>query len=346
MNDNVDANSGDDHELSSGLPQTIGFGPELWTDQFSIDERILSHPLYSEPVIRTPQARGAYHACKERMRYGIDGFTVIGKPGMGRRGVVSVMRGYLHQEFPRLATFEHAISRFPSEKPSVNLSGLLVSAANEKTGGARTAQLDRLTSMLEERARTSNIPLCVLFLHNSEFANEALCNTLLDLRDSLRLRGLRIFFVHCALFDPFMNLVGELKKKLRPAELRSIFGTAYDVYAPETVEEYREILSEIDTAPFGSAGNATWIEALLPEAYRGGFRLASQAEPLHDAVRTFAGGRLSVRMFFEVVRTVVAQSTSQDRCGFEIPPEIWGDAVRLVTGVGYSYLLESGSQER
>ena len=85
--------------------------------------------------------------------------------------------------------------------------------------------------------------------------SEIFCHTLLDLRDSLRLRGVRIFFIHCALFKPFMQLVGSLKPKFRPAELRSIFGTAHDVHAPDSAEEYRDILSEIDTAPFDRAGN-------------------------------------------------------------------------------------------
>ena len=342
MNDRADANFDGDDAVSRGLPQAVDSSLEFWRDQFSIDERTLSHPLYSEPVIRTPQGRIAYHACKERMRYGIEAFTVVGKPGMGRRGVVSVIHDYLHQELPRLATFEHAISRFPSTKPTSILSDLLAAAGNDVTGGVRAKQLQHLTTLLEEKVRASNLPLCVLLLHNSEFANETFCRTLLDLRDSLRLRGIRIFFIHCVLFSPFMKLVGDLKHVFSSAEIRSIFGTAHEVIAPTSAEEYREILGEIDTAQFDSVGNVTWIEALLPEAYRSGFRMASQARALDDAIRSSAGGRLTVRMFFDVVRTVVAQSAIQDRAGFQIPREIWCDAVRLVSGVGFSYLLESG----
>lgn len=342
MSDGVDSDFGDEHDVSSGLPQTVDSGLEFWGSQLSIDEQVFSHPLYSEPVIRTPQARNAYHECKERMRCGIEGFTVIGKPGMGRRGVVSVIRGYLHQEFPRLTTFEHAISRFPAAKPSEPLSGLLAALAGHQiNGGVRAKQLELLADMLVDKIRASKIPLCVLFLHNSEFADDVFFQTLLDLRDSLRLRGVRIFFVHCALFELFMKRVRALYPKFRSSEIRSIFGTAYEAKAPESVKDYGEILSEIDTAPFGSAGNVTWTEALLPEAYRGGFRLASQAKALDCAIKNIIGRSLSVRMFFEVVRTVVAKSATQDAREFEIPGDIWCDAVRIVAEIGGGYLLES-----
>uniref|UniRef100_E1TI41 Uncharacterized protein n=1 Tax=Burkholderia sp. (strain CCGE1003) TaxID=640512 RepID=E1TI41_BURSG len=343
MNNDVGGKVSDHDDVSPELLQTVDLSQEIWGNQFSIDERILSNPLYCVPIIRTPQSRNAYHSCKERMCYGIDGFTVLGEPGMGRRGVVSVIRGYLKQEFPRLTTFEHTISRFRSTKPTGALSALLAAAEHELTGGVRERQLDRLAKILEEQVRASGIRLCVLLLHNSEFASETFCKTLMDLRDSLRLRGVRIFFIHCAEIAPFLKLVGSLKERgFKIAEIRAIFGTAHEITAPGSAEDYAEIFTEIDTTPFGSAGNMTWLGALLPQACQGGFRLASQAGVLDGAIKDVAGGRLDVRMFFEVVRTVIAGSVTQDRRGFNIPPDIWSDAVRLVTGVGDGYLLESG----
>ncbi|CAE6756197.1 hypothetical protein R20943_03155 [Paraburkholderia aspalathi] len=321
----------------SGTPEAPG--PAVWTEDRSPEERVLTHPLFGEPNIRTPPGVEAYHAGKRRMLDGIAGFCVLGDPGMGRRGVLKMMRGYLSQEFPRLAVIEHVLSRHALTTPSAVLSSLLVSAGHSVVGGSRIAQLQRLLNLQEEKALISGAPLSVVILHNAEYVNEVVCETLLDLHDGLRLHGIRPFTISGALLDPFVTRMSQLAGSLHVTELRSVFGSVHYLRFLEGIEDYTAVLAEIDTLLVGHPNPTTWTEALLPLAYRGGFRLTSQAPALHaGVVSQVPTGRFPVRDLFDVVRQVLAMAASLDSPEFEIPPDSWAEAVRIVMGIGIAYL--------
>ncbi|WP_321908583.1 hypothetical protein [Burkholderia cepacia] len=316
----------------------------VWVGEKSPEERVLTHPLFGEPAIRTLPSVEAYLACKNRMLSGVGGFSLLGVRGAGRRGALKVMRAYLSQEFPSLSVIEYLL---PQSSPSTScavLHDLLASAGISVTGGARSAQFQRLMNMQQERALVSGIPRCVVFLYNAEYMNEVICKTLLDVRDGLQLRGIRLFTISGALFDKFISRISSLRNRLGDDALGSLFGSVYQLRELSGVEDYGAVLTEIDTLLMSDPYPVTWTEALLPQAYGGGFRLASQADALHAAVESQTlTGRLPVRSLFGVVSQVLSLAVHLDAPEFEIPLNVWADAVRVVMGVGAAYLPSPSS---
>jgi len=316
---------------------------DAWSVVPSTDsERLLRHPLFGEPAIRTPPATEAYLAFRERMLNGLDGFTLIAtQQGMGRRGALRVMREYLLQEFPRLSTFEHVLTRF-EHTPSDVRAGLLTSVGHTLPFGRGDVQLRRLANMLEEQVEFSGSNVAVLFLYNAEYVDETVCKVLLDLRDIVRMRSIRLFFVCCAFIDKFAQVTVRLLKTIDPSGLRSLFGSVYYLRALSSVEDYAAVLSEIDTLGCGNLGEMTWGEALLPQAYHSGFRLASQADALSHAIRGNSRP-LSVQNLFLVIRNVLTVSVGLDEPGFEIPVETWSQAIAVVQSIGAAYLPQTST---
>lgn len=316
----------------------------VWFDEKSPEERVLTHPLFGESTIRTLPSVEAYFACKDRMLSGVGGFSLLGGRGVGRRGALKVMRAYLSQEFPSLGVIEYLLPQSPPSTSCAVLSDLLASTGLSVTGGSRVAQLQRLMNMQQERALVSGIPRCVVFLYNAEHLNEVVCRTLLDIRDGLLLRGIRLFVVSGALLDQFISRISSLRNRLGDDALRSLFGSAYQLRELSGIEDYSAVLVEIDTLLTNDPFPVTWTEALLPLAYGGGFRLASQAGALHAAVESQTlTGRLSVRSLFGVVSQVLSLAVHLDAPEFEIPTNVWADAVRVVMGVGAAYLPSPSS---
>lgn len=315
-------------------------------DAVSAEERILTNPLFGEPVIKTGPAREAYHSLRERLLGGISGFTVLGQRRMDLPGTLGVMRHYLMQEYPRLAVYEHLVSRRSPRTESDALSNLLHSMGHRILRGSHDDKIARLLNMQEEQALVSGSPLSIWVIHNAELLDVAQCKVLLEMRGHLELKGIRLFLVHGAHVDSFMTRIRKLVRGLSQSELRTLFGTVHALRGLSGLQEYADVLMEIDTLMVSQESPVTWTQALLPKAYERGFRLTSQAPALHAAILTRnPDGAFPNRALFDAIRSVMSTSARYDSPNFKIPQELWAQAVTTVMGIGSSYLQsDSGSQ--
>lgn len=310
-----------------------------WDDGRSPAEVVLQHPFFCEPAIRTRPIFESYVLCRDRMLSGVEGFVVLGERGSGRRVALKVIHSYFSQEFPDLTAIEYLVPKCSSESPNVVLADLLASGGLRVIGGTRTAQFQRLMNMLEERVLVSGIRRCIIFLYNAENISQVECQILLDIRDGLLFRGIRLFVASSALVGEFRSKVSILKEKIGGESLRSIFGSGYSIRPLEGAQDYAGIMSEIDTLIISDSGSITWTQEMLPIAYSNGFRLISQADPLHIAVTSrVKAGRISARSLFGVIRQVLAKAIGDDSLEFAIPAGTWRDAVNVVLDVGVAYL--------
>uniref|UniRef100_E1TI42 Uncharacterized protein n=1 Tax=Burkholderia sp. (strain CCGE1003) TaxID=640512 RepID=E1TI42_BURSG len=310
----------------------------------SAEERILTNPLFGEPVIKTAPAREAYYALRLRLLSGMSGFTVLGKSEMGPGETLKVLCQYLKQEYPQLPVYEHVVWRCSSPTQSRVLSALLSSAGHGILRGSDEDRMKRLLNMQEEKALVGGSPSSVWMIHNAELIDVWTCKALLDMRNALILRGIRLFLVHGANVDPFLRRVSSLVPKVGQNELRTLFGDSHTLRGVSGLEEYAGILMEIDTRKIGAESAVTWSQALLPEAYRGGFRLKNQAPALHAAItERNLEGEFPIRALFEVIRSVMSMSARHDSPDLEIPQDVWARAVAVVMGIGSSYLQGSST---
>ncbi|EOH6072766.1 hypothetical protein ACMAVI_001859 [Burkholderia cenocepacia] len=312
-------------------------------DETSVEERVLSHPLFGEPTIRTIPSVEAYYACKRRMLDGICGFSLLGERGSGHRVALKVIRTYLAQEFPGLGVLSYLLPRYPPTNSRAVLADLLASAGMLATGGSRAAQFQRLMNLQQEKALVSGIPRSIVFLYGAEHVNEVVCNTLLEIRDGLLLRGIRLFTISGSRIGLFTARISMLRGLVGDDDLGAIFGSVHQLRGLEGVEDYRALFAEIDTLTVDMTSQITWTEALLPLAYHNGFRLASQAPALQTAIEDRTSSKtLPIRALISVVRQVISMAAHLDSPDFEIPPYIWKDAVGIVMGVGAIYLPSVG----
>ncbi|OXC76251.1 hypothetical protein [Caballeronia sordidicola] len=313
-------------------------------DEVSPEERLLIHPLFGEPAIKSAPTLETYHACRERLLNGTTAFTVLGKPGMDCRGALRVIRQYLKQEYPHLTTFEHTVSRFRSARPYVVLSSLLNSVKHGVAGGSPEAQMSRLVNMQEERALISGFPRSVWILHNVELIGFQTCQIMLDMRDRLALKGIRLFLVNGAFAEPFMTQIASFSSVLSGSEIQTVFGSIHPLRGLSGLQEYAEVLMEIDSMPIRRDSPITWTESLLPLAFRNGFRLTKHAPAIHAAITArMPLGNFPDRSFLDVVRNVLSVSARNDAPDFDIPPMVWENAVDVVIGIGNSYLQAVGA---
>jgi hypothetical protein len=312
-------------------------------DEVSPEERVLIHPLFGEPAIKSAPTLETYHACRERLLNGTTAFTVLGQPGIDCRGSLRVIRQYLKQEYPHLTIFEHTVSRFRSSKPYVVLSSLLNSIKHGVTGGSPEAQMARLVNMQEERALISGFPRSVWILHNAELIGVQTCQIMLDMRDRLALKGIRLFLVNGAFVEPFMTQIASFSPELSASEIQTVFGSIHPLRGLSGLQEYAGVLTEIDSMPIRRDSPITWTESLLPLAYRNGFRLTKHAPAIHAAITArMPLGNFPDRSFLDVVRNVMSVAARNDAPDFDIPPPVWENAVDVVIGIGNSYLQAVG----
>jgi hypothetical protein len=306
---------------------------------FSAEERILTSPLFGEPVIENAPAREAYQALRLRLLNGMSGFTVLGQPEMGPGETLKVLRQYLKQEYPQLPVFEHVVWRCSSPTQSGLLSALLSSAGHGIRRGSDEDKMTRLLNMQEEKALVCGSPLSVWMIHNAELIDVWTCRALLGMRNALMLRGIRLLLVHGAHVDPFLRRVSTLAPKVGESELRTLFGDLHALRSLSGLAEYAGVLMEIDTQTISTESRLTWSQALLPEAYRGGFRLKNQAPALYAAItERNLEGEFSIRALFEVIRSVMSMLARRDSPDLKIPQHMWARAVAMVMGTGCSYL--------
>ena len=198
----------------------------------------------------------------------------------------------------------------------------------------------RLLNMQEEKALVSGSPLSVWMIHNAERLDVCTCKALLDMRNALMLKGIRLLLIHGAHVHPFMRHIPALRRELEETELRTLFGSIHAHRGLSGLEEYAEVLMEIDGLTVSNKSPVTWTEALFPQAYADGFRLKGQAPALHAAIlERSTDGKFSRRALFDTIRSVVSISARQDSSNFNIPQEAWMRAVSMVMGIGSGYLL-------
>jgi hypothetical protein len=319
--------------------ETEGVTEDVTQPGLSVEERILTNPLFGEPVVKTAPAREAYLASRERLLYGASGVTVLGQRGMYLQGTLRVIHQYIRQEFPQLAVYEHVVARCASVTRTEALLGLLSSIGHGIRRGSDEAKMRRLVNMQEEKALISGASLSIWIIHNSELLDVETCKALLDMRNLLELSGNRLFLIHGAYIDSFMKNIPTLARKFDPEELRALFGSAHPLRALSGLQEFADVLMEIDTQTIRRESPITWTEALLPQAHRNGFRLANEAPALHAAMLAgYPEGAFTDQALFDTVRSVMSMSARQDSPGFNIPPETWAKAVAMVMRVGSSYL--------
>lgn len=335
-----------DEDIGEGGERHEGEAADATQDGISVEERILTSPLFGEPVIKTAPAREAYHAFREILSEGICGFTVRGQPENGLAETLRVIRQYLNQDYPHLTVYEHVVSRCSSRTRAEVLSGFLNSVGHGILCGSNRDKMTRLLNMQEEKALASGSPFSIWMIHNAESLNLETCKTLLDMRDLLASKGIRLLFIHGDHVEGFTRRILTLARRLNQTELSTLFGRAHALRSLCGLQEYTEVLMEIDALIISQKSAVTWTEALLPQAYKEGFRLASEAPALHTAILSASPcGDFPHRALFDVIRRVMSMSAPHDSRDFNIPHGIWAQAASMVMRMDSSYLrCDSGSQ--
>ena len=179
----------------------------------------------------------------------------------------------------------------------------------------------------------------VLFVRNIELLDEDLANIFLDLGDSLRRKGFRLFLISCGSHHRFRYLIRGCELHVTE-KFWSLLGFPHQLRPLNDLSDFASLLEEIDTPSIG-ADQGGWGSAFFPQAYKNGFRMKDQASRILAAIAKGGAGMASTRVIFDAIRWVMSTQAGNDSPTFVLPDDIWDHALLMARSGPLTPLLEN-----
>ena len=295
----------------------------------------IDHPAFDpQTVLITAPIAELYQTVRHILLVRETGCCFTAPSGAGKTRALILLEHLLRERMPALIVIRH--TTWNHQVPSIRafFKHFLTAVGHPELRGETFDLRHRLVRRLIDLARTSQLPFIVLLIDEANAMRLEDFLFLKDIYNDLDREGIGLVTVMMGQDPDFSDVVANLRDKGK-SDLISRFARRRQQFrAYSKVEDVASVFRQYDSAIWPPGSSQTWTQFFMPEAWDAGFRLADQAAPFMEAVKSCSDQSLSkigfpARQFFAAVREYLAKQQYSDGPGEFPSPDAWGEAVEF-----------------
>lgn len=297
------------------------------------------HPVTkNEVAVATPPLREAYDVIESVIVHRDPGTCMMGEFRSGKTTTIERTVAQLNETFPSLPVGKALAKDHDTFTQGTFFSDLLADAGHRGAAhGTAAEKRMRYLNMLTSQARGLGSDRYLLLVDEGQNWGEQQWTWLRDVANDLRANNIRLITVTFGQTFDLKKLRQFLISRGRTDLVGRFLLTPRSFRGLRDVDELRETLRAYDDPlqsayPIGT--DISYTEFFLPLAWRGGWRLAHEADCMWNEFKTVAqrnnkvAADIGMNWIGGALRTFLFMQSPQDGAGYRGTPEAWKLAVQ------------------
>lgn len=298
------------------------------------NDSLMNHPLFTHTMLlQTPPIDELFLIVKQVVLLRETGCVFTAQSGIGKSDGIERCMALLNAQFPHLRMYKHEAhnQQIPSIRAFFKHFLKTLGRKGEQKGETFDLRA-RVVNMLTDNARVSGLGLIVLFIDE---ANAMLLQDFLFLKDvfnDLAREDVQLVTILMGQAPDLENVIDDLKIQGRNDLIGRFAMRIHRMRGYNSLDDFRSIFRAIDSRKMPDNSQIFWTEFFVPDAWKSGFRLESEASNAFSAlIETVAGIPANQAVFparptFLAIRYFLMRVADFDAESMTLPDCLWKEA--------------------